>query len=69
MMYDIVYTDTKRSSDWQVLVKTPLIPKIGELINLGSKAGTVFSIEHVHQTDRGDSRIVLHYLKIYLDLV
>ena len=68
MAYDIVYTDTSRSSDWQVLVKTPLIPKIGELINLGSEAGTVVSVEHVHKTDR-DDRIVLDYLKIYLDLI
>lgn len=68
MTYDIVYMDTKRSSDWQVLVKTPLIPKINDLINLGSKAGTVVSVEHIHKTDR-DSRIVLDYLKIYLDLI
>lgn len=66
MSYEIIYTDMV-SESWQVLVKSPIIPIVGDLVNLPSEGkGRVLFVEHVYKVNR-DEMTVLDYLKVYLD--
>lgn len=64
--YEILYTD-KAFSKWQLLVQSPFVPNVGDLVNLPNDGyGTVLKVEHVYKKNR-DEITVLDHFKIYLD--
>lgn len=65
-IYEIIYVDMV-SDHWPVITKSPLVPSVGDLVNLPySVTGRVSLVEHVYKLNI-DEFMVLDYIKVYLD--
>lgn len=65
--YEIVYTDMV-SDNWQLLVESPLVPNVGDLVSLpNSDHGKVLLVEHVYKKVGLNDMVIFDYFKVYLD--